>query len=128
MAKELYVLSDGTFSLSETEVENLYLFYRNDGRVIGDVGRIPMDFYQSYITNKMMNGEITEIVRKDIKFEPLYDGKFIRLTVSEMGESPQVKTQDSNDVEKSESQPVQNEEQPKPNLFKCILKKIFGKW
>lgn len=126
MAKELFALSDGTFSLSETEVENRYLFYRNDGGVIGDVGRMPMDFYQKYIVHKMMSGEITDIVMKDISFDTSYDGKFIRLTVYEIGESPERKDQDSNVVEKSESQLVQNEEQPKPNVFKRILKKIFG--
>ena len=127
MAKELTALSNGIFSLSETEIENVYLFYRNDGRVIGDVGGIPMGFYHSYIANKMMNGEITEIVMKSISFDTSRDGKFIRLTVSEIDKSPEIKVQESNFLEKSESQFVQNKEQPKPNVFKRIFKKIFGK-
>ena len=86
-----------------------------------------MDFYRSYIAHKMMSGEITDIVMKDISFDTSYDGKFIRLTVYEIGESPERKAQDSNFVEKSESKLVHNEEQPKPNAFKCLFKKIFGK-
>jgi len=105
VSKELKALSNGEFTLAETEVENQFYFYRNDGKILGDVGRIPMDFYQQYIMSKMMNGEITEIVMNNILFETSDDGKCIRLTTSDIGEPPKTKPN------------------KKPNFFKRIFKK-----
>lgn len=86
MSKELMAMSNGTFTLAESENPNVFYFYRNDNEVIGDVGRIPMGFYQNYICKKMMDGEIKEMVMNDICFETSNDGKCIRLTISGIGE------------------------------------------
>ena len=105
MSNELKAMTDGTFTFSESEDPNVFFFYRNDGEVIGNVGRIPMDFYKNWIRTKMFNGEITEMVMNDICFATSIDGKCIRLTVSGIGER---KT---------------NQEQP--NLFKMLFSKLF---
>lgn len=107
MSSELMALSNGTFTLAESEDPKVFYFYRNDHEVIGEVGRIPMDFYQNYICKKMMDGEITEIVMNDICFETSDDGKCIRLTVSGIGEN--------------------RTNQKQPNFIKRFLSKIF-KW
>ena len=104
MSKELLGISNGEYTFTETEVENQFLFYRNDEKVLGDVGRIPMEFYQHYIMNKMFNGEITDMVANNICFETSTDGKCIRLTVTDIGEEPK-------------------KAKKKPNIFK----RIFGK-
>jgi hypothetical protein len=91
MSKELKALSNGEFTLTETEVENQFYFYRNDGGVLGEVDRLPMEFYQEYIMRKMMEGEVTDIVANNILFETSNDGKCIRLTVSDIGEEPKPK-------------------------------------
>ena len=91
MSKELLGFSNGEYTFTETEVENQFLFYRNDEKILGDVGHIPMEFYQHYIMNKMFNGEITEMVANNIRFETSTDGKCIRLTVTDIGEASEKK-------------------------------------
>jgi len=44
MATELLAISDGTFTLSETENKNQFYFFRNDGQVLSDIDREPMDY------------------------------------------------------------------------------------
>ncbi len=105
MSNELKAMTDGTFTFAESEDPNVFYFYRNDGEVIGDVGRTPMDFYQNWICTKMFNGEITEVVMNDICFETSVDGKCIRLTVSGIGEC--------------------KAKQKQPNFFKRLFSKLF---
>lgn len=106
MSNELKAMTDGTFTLSESEDTNVFYFYRNDRKVIGDVGRIPMDFYQNWICTKMMNGEITEMEINDTCFfEISDDGKCIRLIVSGSGE--------------------RKAKQKQPNFFKRLFSKLF---
>lgn len=52
----------------------------SDGNVLTDIDREPMDLYQAYIMQKMMNGEITDMVMNNIYSEKSTDGKCIRLT------------------------------------------------
>ena len=56
MANEFRAVSDGTFTLQETKNKNQFYFYRNDGEVLADIDREPMDLYQAYIMQKMMSG------------------------------------------------------------------------
>ena len=107
MPNELKAMTDGTFIFAESEDPNVFYFYRKDREVIGDVGRIPMDFYQKWICTKMFNGEITGIVMNDICSEKSVDGKYIKLTVYGIWEC------------KTKSK--------QPNLIKRLFYKIF-KW
>jgi hypothetical protein len=113
MANEFYAISDGTFTLSETEKKNQFYFYRNDGNVLNGIGREPMDLYQAYIMHKMMNGESTDMVANNIQSELSRDGICIRLTVYDIGEKTVRKTN-------------LNVREQKPNFFKRLLHKIFG--
>ena len=113
MANEFLAISDGTFTLSETENKNQFYFYRNDGNVLTDIDREPMDLYQAYIMQKMMNGEITDMVMNNIYSEMSDDGKCIRLTICDIGEKP-VKNTNST---------VSNKQ---PNFLKRLFHKIFG--
>ncbi len=113
MANEFLAISDGTFTLSETENKNQFYFYRNDGEVLSNIGREPMDLYHAYIMRKMMNGEITEIVMNNIYSETSDDGKCIRLTISDVSK----KTSSTNSTVNSAK---------KPNFFKRLFHKIWG--
>ena len=66
MANEFLAVTDGTFTLSETENKKQFYFYRNDGKVLTNIDREPMNLYQAYIMQKMMNGDIKDIVMNDI--------------------------------------------------------------
>lgn len=113
MANEFLAVSDGTFTLSETENKNQFYFYRNDGEVLTDIDREPMDLYQAYIMRKMMNGEITHMVMNNIYSEISDDGKCIRLTICDIGEKPTSKN--SSTVS-----------QKKTNGLRRLFQKIFG--
>ncbi|MBR6034128.1 MAG: hypothetical protein IKP28_05300 [Clostridia bacterium] len=82
MADVFQAVTDGTFTLQETENKNQFYFYRNDGGVLTDVDREPIELYQAYIAHKIMSGEITSIVVSTIQSEISDDGKCIRLTIS----------------------------------------------
>ena len=113
MANDFLAVSDGTFTLSETENKNQFYFYRNDGEVLTDIDREPMDLYHAYIMCKMMNSEITDIVMNNIYSETSDDGKCIRLTICDIGEKP---TRNKNSTVSDKQ----------PNFLKCLLHKIFG--
>ena len=113
MANEFLAVSDGTFTLQETENKNQFYFYRNDGEVLTDIDREPMDLYQAYILRKMMNGEITDIVMNNIYSETSDDGKCIRLTICDIGEKPA----------RNKNSTVSDKQ---PNFLKRLFHKIFG--
>ena len=113
MANEFLAISDGTFTLSETENKNQFYFYRNDGNVLTDIDREPINLYHAYITQKMMNGEITDMIMNNIYSEISDDGKCIRLTICDISEKP-VKNINST---------VSNKQ---PNFLKRWFHKIFG--
>lgn len=113
MANEFLEVSDGTYTLLETENKNQFYFYRNDGAVLTDIDREPMDLYRAYIMRKMMNGEITDVVMNNIYSEMSDDEKCIRLTICDIGEKPARNT----------SSTANNKQ---PNFFKRLFHKIFG--
>ena len=103
-------VSDGTFTLTETEEKNQFYFYRNDGGILADVDRTPMELYHAYIMQKMMSGEITDMVMNNIYSEMSTDKKCIRLTICDIGEKPRKNKKNT----KKQS-----------NFFKKLLDKIF---
>jgi len=112
MANNFYAISDGTYTLQESDNPNQFYFYRNDGKVLTDIDREPMDLYHAYIMNKMMNGEITDMVMNNIYSQMSSDHTTIRLTISDIGEDP-VPRESSASHEK-------------PSFWKRLFKKIFG--
>lgn len=113
MANEFLAISDGTFTLSETENKNQFYFYRNDGNVLTDIDREPLDLYHAYIMQKMMNGEITDMVMNNICSEMSDDGKCIRLTICDIGEK---RVKNTNSTVNSKQ----------PNFLKRLFHKILG--
>ena len=112
MANEFRAVSDGTFTLQETKNKNQFYFYRNDGEVLADIDREPMDLYHAYIMQKMMSGEITDVVMNNIYSEKSEDGKCIRLTICDIGEKPA--HHNNSTVSKQ------------PNFLKRLFHKVFG--
>ena len=51
MAEQLRVISDDTYTFSETENKNQFFFYRNDRKEIDEDLYIVADFLQNYIWN-----------------------------------------------------------------------------
>ncbi len=113
MTNEFLAVSDGTYTLSETENKNQFYFYRNDGAVLTDIDREPMDLYQAYIIQNMMNGGITHVVMNNIYSEMSDDKKCIRLTICDFGEK----------TERNTSSTATNKN---PNFLKHLFHKIFG--
>lgn len=121
MSKELQELTNGTYTLRETGVENQFFFFRNDHEVLGNVGTSHMELFAKYLIEKSQKGEIQQSVYEGrMSFEISNDGKIIRLTVSEnLPKKPNLHI-----VKEGEK------ELPgvaKPNPFKRAFKKWFGK-
>lgn len=112
MANEFLAVTDGTFTLSETENKKQFYFYRNDGKVLTNIDREPMNLYQAYIMQKMMNGDITDIVMNDIYSAMSDDKKCLRLTIYDVGENP---SENDNSVTSKKQ----------PNFFKKLFNKLF---
>lgn len=130
MAKELRAVTDGTFTLAETEKENQFYFYRNDGGVLTDIDREPMDLYQSYIVNRMMMGEITEMVSCDIHLQISEDKKCIRLIISDIG--AEINEEIEGKISEDDVKEIREEfddlivSSKKPTFIKRLLNKILG--
>ena len=112
MANDYNAVTDGTYTLMESDNPNQYYFFRNDKQVLTDVDREPMDLYQALIMKKMMDGEITGMVMNNICYETSDDGTTIRLTVSDIGEVPV-----------SHTSPTASK---KPSFWKRLFQRLLG--
>ena len=126
MSEKCYGITNGKYTLQEGDGDNQFYFYRNDGiEIKEDVGRIPLDLYQAFITNKMFKGEIPpETVAKNVYYNKRSeDGKVILVEVYDPGTEPW-----KSDKKKQESSKTQtnHDKQNEPNFWQCIVKKIFG--
>lgn len=72
-----------------------------------------MNLYQAYIMQKMMNGDITDIVMNDIYSAMSDDKKCLRLTIYDVGENP---SENDNSITSKKQ----------PNFFKKLFTKLFG--
>lgn len=102
--KELKAFTDGEYVFSETEEANQFYFYRQDGQVLGEVGRIPMDMYQNYMCMKMFESDTPEMVANNIRFDTSEDGKCIRLTTFAFGQKDPIIEEDS--IKKEETKGI----------------------
>lgn len=55
MGKKLKAYTDGTYIFQETDEEGKFLFYRQDGGILSDIGLRPIDMYEHYMFEKMFN-------------------------------------------------------------------------
>ena len=115
MAEDYNAISDGTYVLVETNVENQFLFYREDHGVLTDIDEEPMDFFHSYLAQKMFSGKIPATTfMGNICMEKSDDEKSIRLTVKPIGNLPFSIDVTPKAIPK------------KSNFLKRLLNKIFG--
>ena len=105
-------ISDGTYTFAESEDEKVFYLYRNDDEKLGDVGRMPMEFYQAYLTNKMMSGGITKPVFGNLRFDTSTDDKIIRVTVIDYKELSEIDLDSTDD-------------QKQPNFLKRLFQKLW---
>jgi len=135
MSEKCYGITNGTYTLQETGEQGKFHFYRNDGKVLEqDVGRMPIELYQAFITNKMFKGEITEIVAMNVYYDRRStDGKAILVEAYEPGTEPwkdnskEGEKKSREQADSSNNQESKNiPEQEKPSFWERIVKKIFG--
>lgn len=74
-------ISDGFFTISETDRKNQFYFFRNDLQELGEVGEEPIKLFRYFIMGKYFIIDVNEKVMKNIYSEVSKDGKVIRLTV-----------------------------------------------
>lgn len=91
--KKLKMVKHGVYIFTETEERNIFYFYREDGKTLGDVGRLPMDMYQYYVCMNMFENNTQEIIASNVSFERSTDGKVIRLTTRSIGEMIPIKVE-----------------------------------
>ena len=120
-------ITDGIFTLQESENKNEFFFFRNDGNVLEGIDREPTDFYSAYIMQKMMNGEISGMIVSNLRWEMSTDGKVIRGTVEDFKTYDEEESADESETDKniSEVHPIliHNE---KKSFWERLKEKIFG--
>lgn len=83
MGRTYLSVTDGTFTMSETDVKNQFYFYRNDGGTldVDGLSREPIELFQSFIIHRMMTGNMKlDFVCKDIEMDLSGDKKVILVT------------------------------------------------
>lgn len=85
MSKELQKLTNGQYTLTETENENQFLFFRNDNEVLAYVGSEPLELFARYLIEKDKKGELRPNMeyKGSIAFEISYDHRKMRMTISD---------------------------------------------
>ncbi len=126
-------ISDGTFTLQESENENEFFFFRNDGQVLEGIDDEPSAFYQAYIMQKMMNGEINGMVMSNLHWQMSTDGKVIRGTVEDFRtyeEEEETSEESETDENTFEVSPIlirsSTSYKEKKGFWKRLKEKIFG--
>ena len=113
MAQDYNAITDGTFSLQESDDKKQFYFYRNDGGKLTDQDD-PMDLFHAYIMSKMMSGEITGMITSNIRCEKSEDDTTLRITLLDFTETPI-----SIDI-------TPDYENKQPGFLKRWFHKIFG--
>ena len=113
MAQEYNAITDGTFTLQESDDKKQFYFFRNDGGKLTDQDD-PMDLFHAYIMSKMMSGEITGMITSNIRCEKSEDDTTIRITLLDFTETPI-----SIDI-------TPDQENKQPGFLKRWFHKIFG--
>ena len=125
-------ISDGIFTLQESENENEFFFFRNDGQVLEGIDDEPSAFYQAYIMQKMMNGEINGMVMSNLHWQMSTDGKVIRGTVEDFRTYEEEETSEESETDENtfevspiliRSNTVHNK---KKSIWERLKEKIFG--
>ena len=111
MVQELRELTDGVFTLKETEVENQYIFFRNDKEILKNVGtnNVVMLLAEYLLVNSPKGENQQSTYEYYMCYEISEDYRIIRLTVKN----------------KPNLQVVRIEDATRPNFFQRI-KKMFG--
>ena len=86
MANVFAALTDGTYTFEETGVRNRFYFRRNDGRVLHNVGNIPLVLFSTHIVQKTRENQFPYCHTCQIHYEKSVDGKLITMTVSKKQE------------------------------------------
>ena len=86
MANEIIAISDGFYTLAETKNEKQFCFFRNDGNVLANVNREPLELYQAYVMHKMMQNKNIKMVASNIHKEVSEDGRYMKITIYSVGE------------------------------------------
>lgn len=117
-------LTDGTYTLAETEKKDQLVFFRNDHGVLRNIGTSHLELYSKYLIKKSRTGEIQQSVyTNEISFEISEDGKLIRLTVSDdLEKNPNLRL-----VEARKKESPSAATKHRMNFFKSIKRKLFGK-
>ena len=118
MSKQVTVVTNGTYTFEETEVENQFHFFRNDHGVLENVGTLPIEMFSRYLIHKVREREINEEYEGELCFELSADGKVLRVTASE---------QTKPNLHIVEVEECEAPEVTEPNFFKRIFAKWFDK-
>lgn len=111
-------LSDGIFTLLESEVPRQFYFYRNDGEVLDDADYSEaMKLYQAYVIRQIMRGEIIDRAPRPVFSGKSDDGRYIIITVS---------NGDDDDDAAKEPSPISHFIENPKIFFSKALTKIFG--
>lgn len=115
MSKEVTVVTNGTYTLEETENANQFHFFWNDHGVLEDVGTLPIEMYARYMVQMAREGLIDNGYETKLFFEISEDKKVLRLTAVE-ATKPQLHI-------------VKNEQYEAPDVTKPnFFKRVFARW
>ena len=118
MSKEVTVVTNGTYTLEETEVENQFHFFREDHGVLEDVGTLPIEMYARYMVQMARDGQIDNWYEVQIIYEISDDNRILRLTAVE-STKPQLHIVKNKQYEAPDV--------TKPNFFKRVFAMWFDK-
>ena len=82
MTNEFLKVTDGVFTLTETEKENQFKIYRNDGKKIRNSDEnVAHMLYQKYLINQIAEGKIKEVPMSIMNCQMSADRKNIILKI-----------------------------------------------
>ena len=114
-----YTDEENTYIFQVTEVEGAFLFYRQDGAELKDIGTEPIDMYHNYICAKLFPEGTTSAVYvyNDFKTKMSRDNRCLLLMTKEMD----LDLDENNNI-------VENvEASKKVNPVNRMIKSVFGK-
>ena len=100
MKNEPLVISNGIYTLSETENEEQLKFFRNDEEVLDNIGDKPIEFYYAYLIKKIANKELEETAEYTASFELSDDKKYVMVNIINTKKKSYIKEKKMNILER----------------------------
>ncbi len=103
MKNDMILISNGIYTLKETENESQFCFSRNDGRPLQEIGQKPLEFYYAYLVKQLVNKQVSDTIKCSVSVELVEGCRYAIISarpIVELKEKKPIRQRKMNIIEK----------------------------